>query len=280
MPTVSPDDYSELADAMLGPVLETGALLMSYFGNSVPVDTKADNSPVTEADRRAEDILVAALDGLLPGVPSIGEERVSAGDCPDVGDDLFLIDALDGTRGFIKGRREFTVNVGYAAEGTARFGIIYAPALDLFYASVGPDAAVRVALAPDAKPRLIRDLDAQRITTRHLNRDALTAISSRYVSKELTARLERLGARRIDANSSIKFCRIAEGTADLYPRYGTISEWDTAAGAAILKSAGGIVTDRRGSESVYGKADRGFENDAFIAWSTPEPPSDLLAALG
>ncbi|MEO0671437.1 MAG: inositol monophosphatase family protein [Pseudomonadota bacterium] len=279
MSTVSPEDYAELADALLGPVLEAGALIMSYFGGSVSVDTKDDNSPVTEADRRAEDILVNALDRLLPDVPAVGEERMSAGASPDVAGELFLIDPLDGTRGFIKGRREFTVNVGYAAEGTARFGIIYAPALGLFYASTGPRSAIRMVLQPDARPGPIASFAPETIETRALDRAKLTAVSSRYISKDLTKRLEGLGAQRIDSNSSIKFCRVAEGAADIYPRYGTISEWDTAAGAAILKAAGGCVTALDGSEALYGKVGRAFENDPFIAWSTPGPPRDLLEAL-
>ncbi|MEL6299452.1 MAG: 3'(2'),5'-bisphosphate nucleotidase CysQ [Pseudomonadota bacterium] len=273
------DDFEALTNALVEPVLEAGRVEMSYFGSDLGVATKADESPVTEADHRAEEILIEALERAAPGIPIVAEECASRGEIPRCEDELFLVDPLDGTRGFIKGRPEFTINIGYVREGQAEFGLIYAPALAELFVTLGAQEAACVHIKPDAAGGSVRTLQPKTMATRSLDRKPLRAVSSRYVSKALTRRLAALEAERIDLNSSLKFCRIADGSAHIYPRFGEISEWDTAAGAALVKAAGGTVTDLDGNESRYGKSQCGFRNEAFIAWSTPEPPPDLLAAL-
>lgn len=272
-------EMTSLADALVAPTLAAARAIMKYYRQDVAVMTKGDDSPVTKADQEAEEILLEALNRLMPGVPVVAEELASRGEAPAHGGDLFLVDPVDGTRGFIKGRPEFTVNVGLVSGGQPQFGLIYAPALSEFYVTTGPGTALSADVAFSAEAGGIADLSARPMKTRPLDKCRLTAVSSRYVSKRLTRHLEGLSAERVDANSSIKFCILARGDADLYPRYGEISEWDTAAGAAIVASAGGCTTNFDGTPSVYGKTADGYRNAPFISWSTPTPDAELLAAL-
>jgi len=272
-------EAAELADALVATTLQAGRAIMRHYRRDVTVMTKGDDSPVTLADQEAEAIILEALAREMPQVPVVAEEQSERGETPQTGDELFLVDPLDGTRGFIKGRTEFTVNIALVRAGVPVFGIIYAPALNQFYASIGPNCAVAADITPDTRATRLAALDCRRIQTRPLDLDRIVAVSSRYVSKRLDARLKALNAERMDANSSIKFCMVARGDADIYPRYGEICEWDTAAGAAILMAAGGSVTDLDGTPSRYGKAASNFRNKAFVAWSTPEPPPKMVAAL-
>jgi len=276
---IDDSEFHNLAEALLPATLAAGRKIMSHYRSDLVVEHKRDESPVTRADREAEDILVAALDRAAPHVPVVAEERMSTGQIPVVENDLFLVDALDGTRGFIKGRTDFTVNIGYAANSRSRFGIVYAPALSQLYMTVGPNAAIQAEISPNVSVSTISDLNARPLATRPLNRGDLTAVSSRNVAKSLSERLKLLRATRLDRSSSIKFCVVARGDADIYPRFGAISEWDTAAGAAIVQAAGGCVTGIDGTPSHYGKAEHGFKNDAFVAWSTPEPDPTILSIL-
>ncbi|MEO1693935.1 MAG: 3'(2'),5'-bisphosphate nucleotidase CysQ [Pseudomonadota bacterium] len=277
-------DHRAMAGALLPVTRAAGRIIMSYFGTDPDVDRKGDDSPVTRADREAEEAIVEALAEIAPGVPVVGEELASRGDAPDVGATFFLVDPLDGTRGFIKGRTEFTVNIGLVADGQPVFGIVYRPATSELFMSLGTSEAVEALLACGsdslALPLRLDALDLRPIAPRPLNRDALVAVGSRYISKRLQERLDQVDAGQVHANSSVKFCMIARGDGDFYPRYGRISEWDTAAGAAVLSAAGGCTTGLDGRPLVYGKSTAGFPNEAFIAWSTPEPPADLLALLG
>lgn len=277
---MSRTEHRQLARDLLPVTLAAGRLIMSYFGADPDVERKADDSPVTRADREAEALIVEALEKVAPGVPVIGEELASRGEAPPVGDTLFLVDPVDGTRGFIKGRREFTVNIGLVSGGTPVFGIVYAPALDQLFITLAPDEAREARVAPDSRDVELDTLDAKPLSTRPFQRDQLVSIGSKYVSKRMDQRLDELGAKRMFANSSIKFCMIARGDGDLYPRYGRISEWDTAAGAAVLNASGGSVTGLDGAPLKYGKQAVGFANEPFIAWSTPTPPADVLDVLG
>lgn len=261
-------DHRTLVEALLAPVLAAGAVEMRYYHAGVAVESKADNSPVTAADREAEAILVAALAQAAPGVPVIAEEAVAEGRVPATGRALFLVDPLDGTREFIHKRGEFTVNIALVVDGTPRFGIVYAPALGEFYATLGPRHCGYAKIAPDAKPGSLDAAGFRQITTRKPEDGKLAAVASR---SHLTPETEALLARypvtdRRDAGSSLKFCLLARGEADLYPRLGPTMEWDIAAGHAVLEAAGGGVRDLDGNPMRYGKAAEGYRSRFFVAY--------------
>jgi 3'(2'), 5'-bisphosphate nucleotidase len=242
---------------------------MRYFKAGVAVETKADATPVTVADHEAEEALLEGLARAAPGVPVIAEEAVAAGRVPAIRDAFFLVDPLDGTRAFIRRSPEFTINIGLVENGQPVFGIIYAPALQLLFATLGPDEAVEAGIAPDAEGVRLADCRLKRLKTREPDAKALVAFASRSHAAESTdAFLKRLPiAEKRKASSSLKFCLIARGEADLYARVGETNEWDTAAGHAILAAAGGCVTAIDGRPLLYGKREAGFANPYFVAWA-------------
>ena len=253
----------EFMTAMCQMALEAGALIMQHYKNGVAEETKADKSPVTQADRDAEILLTAQLAKLAPGVQVIGEEACSEV-LPENMDDLFfLLDPLDGTRDFVAKRDNFTVNIGLISGDTPIAGVIYAPVHEKLYFS-GTDAAYRLAIAPDGELDIAQ---AEALNTNAINPDGITVIASRSHRDEKTdALISSLNVSdTIATASSYKFCLVAEGTADFYPRFGRTMEWDTAAGQAILQAAGGIVTNEDGSRFTYGKLERGLDNPSFIA---------------
>ncbi|GLK79769.1 3'(2'),5'-bisphosphate nucleotidase CysQ [Methylopila turkensis] len=242
------------------------AILDVYDAEAVIVREKGDRSPVTDADERAEDILHAGLAKLLPGVAVIAEEAASRDGVPDAAPDAFLlVDPLDGTREFLSRNGEFTVNVGLVVAGRPVGGCVHAPALGATW--IGADGlGARKAVAP------IRATPADDafigISVRQAAPGALCAVASRsHSDAETEAFLERLGVtERRSAGSSLKFCLVAEGAADVYPRFGPTMEWDTAAGHAVLAAAGGAVTAPDGAPFRYGKSEAGFRNGGFVAW--------------
>jgi 3'(2'), 5'-bisphosphate nucleotidase len=263
------EDYPGLVDALLPAVLAAGRIEMKHFKSGVVVETKADETPVTIADREAEAALVEGLKYAAPGVPVIAEEAVAAGRVPEIADAFYLVDPLDGTRAFINSSPEFTINVGLVEYGKPVFGIIYAPALDLLFATLAPDQAVEVKIAPDADVSTLEQCELKPLHGRDPDPKALTAFASRSHAAETTeAFLSRLPiVEKRKASSSLKFCLIARGEADLYARLGQTSEWDTAAGQAILQAAGGSVTTVDGKELSYAKKEGGFANPHFVAWA-------------
>ena len=271
-------DHRGLAEALLGAVLEAGAVEMRHYRAGVSVETKADESPVTAADREAEAILVAALGSVAPGIPIVAEEAVAAGVIPDMGARFFLVDPLDGTREFINRRDEFTVNIALAVAGRPVFGIVYAPALSDLYVTLGPARAARARIDPASKSRTLAACGFADIRTRVPDPARLTAVASRsHMNPDTEAYLAGYQvAERRDAGSSLKFCVIARGDADIYPRLGPTMAWDTAAGHAVLLAAGGAVTGLDHSALAYGTRtgeapkDR-LRNPNFVAWGTPTP---------
>jgi 3'(2'), 5'-bisphosphate nucleotidase len=263
------DEYRRLIEALLPAVLAAGRIEMRYFKAGVAVETKADTTPVTAADHEAEEALLEGLEHAAPGVPVVAEEAVAAGRVPAIRDAFFLVDPLDGTRAFIRKSPEFTINIGLVENGQPVFGIIYAPALQLLFATLGPDEAVEAAIAPEAEGVRLADCRLKRLKTREPDRKALVAFASRSHAAESTdAFLKRLPiAEKRKASSSLKFCLIARGEADLYARVGETNEWDTAAGHAILAAAGGCVTAIDGRPLLYGKREAGFANPYFVAWA-------------
>lgn len=259
-------DIQNLARQLIDPVHEAGARIMSFYGN-VEVALKADSSPVTEADQQADRVLVAALSKIAPDIPVISEESSPEMDI-DPSASFFLVDPLDGTKEFINNRTEFTVNVALISNRKPVFGVVYAPALSALYVTLETDHAAKAELDPAKAAPGFAGLDLTSIQTRTPPPAGLTAAVSRSHMDEATQAF--LDARHITdtfaSGSSLKFCCIAEGLADVYPRFGRTMEWDTAAGHAVLAAAGGVVTDEDGKPFVYGKKQEKFANSGFIAW--------------
>lgn len=266
--------YTELVEALLPSVLAAGAETMRYFRSGVQTETKADGSPVTLADQAAEKILLAGLAAAAPGVPVVAEEAMSAGEAPDLAASFFLVDPLDGTREFINGRDEFTINIGLITNGVPRFGIIYAPALSKLYLTLADDHAVAAPLDPDARSCSLSDLNTTQLRTRPSTGNPLTIVASRsHGSDALENWLTGVSvAGRANIGSSLKFCLVAAGDADIYPRFGPTMEWDTAAGHAIASAAGGSVTKTDGTPLLYGKREADFLNPNFIVWNSDDNP--------
>jgi 3'(2'), 5'-bisphosphate nucleotidase len=260
------NDYDALIAALLPAVREAGRLEMAHFNNGVKFEQKADRSPVTAADREAEAILLSALAAIAPYVPVFAEEEIAAGASCEYAKRFFLVDALDGTRLFIRGKPEFSINIGFVEDGKARFGLIYLPPSERLFVTRADGASYEARLSrKDEMP--FGAMQFTRLATRTPNPNALVAFNSRgtgSASANLLAALNVRDARPL--GSSMKFCLIAAGEGDLYARFGETYEWDTAAGQAILEAAGGSVTKIDGTPITYGHFDRGFRNPYFVAW--------------
>ncbi|MBL8569181.1 MAG: 3'(2'),5'-bisphosphate nucleotidase CysQ [Phreatobacter sp.] len=253
-----------LVDALGSLASEAGRRIMSHYGGAARI--KSDGSPVTAADHEAEEVILEGLARLLPGVPVLAEESAAAGRLPDSTDLFVAVDPMDGTREFIGGNGEFTVNIALIAGGTPVAGIVAAPALDQLWLGLGQTAEA-MRLAPG---RPIADAtDRRRIATRPLPPEGPLALVSRsHPDLDSEGYLVSHGvAGRLPVGSSLKYTMIAEGRADLSVRFASISEWDIAAAHAVLQGAGGIMRRPDGAPLVYGRADRSFRTDAFVASS-------------
>lgn len=248
---------------MVEAALAAGEEIERLYLEGCEAEEKLDGSPVTIADRHAELIILERLARAFPGVPVLAEEEACAARIPELGSLFFCVDPLDGTKGFLQRNGEFTVNIALVEAGVPVAGVIYAPDSKLLYAGARGEGAFRIRGGGASEP----------IATRPRPPGGLTGIGSRNHAAAGTAeRNAALGvADYVPSGSSLKFCLVAEGTADVYPRYGPTCEWDTAAGQAILEAAGGrvLALDGAGNEAGplrYGKLDRRFENPHFIAW--------------
>ena len=248
---------------MCAATLEAGARIMQHYRNGVEAEEKSDKSPVTQADRDAEDIIERALAALAPDIQMIGEEACSKHLPDKLAPHFFLVDPLDGTRDFVAKRKDFTVNIGLISGTTPVAGVIYAPVHEKLYFS-GPESAFMMPIALGETLNMAR---AETLCVGPFPDNGLGVLASRsHRDKKTDAFIKRLHVRDvIPAASSYKFCLLAEGQADLYPRHGRTMEWDTAAGHAILNAAGGIVTCEDGSPLEYGKLERALDNPSFIA---------------
>jgi 3'(2'), 5'-bisphosphate nucleotidase len=260
-------DLARGAAVLTAAAAKAGAAIMAHYGEPAEVETKADESPVTAADRDSETILLAALKQLAPAIPVVSEETASDRTAP-LGPRFFLVDPLDGTKEFIKKRTDFTVNVALIENGYPRFGLVYAPARSLLAVTIVDGVAVEAELHPNEDGADLAALRQTRLHARQADPKALTALASlSHLDLETEKFLQRLGvAERSGAGSSIKFLEIARGRADVYPRFGPTMEWDTAAGQAVLEAAGGHVLDATGARFRYGKTEQGLRNGPFIAW--------------
>jgi 3'(2'), 5'-bisphosphate nucleotidase len=239
-----------------------GKVILAYYveDEEIEVRRKADASPVTEADEAAEAFILQALKTLTPNIPVIAEEAMAAGIEPDVsGGQFWLVDPLDGTKEFISRNGEFTVNIALIQDGQPVAGVVHAPAMAMTWAGAGAGADSAVFSETDRPPT--------EISARKLPEDGAVVVASRRhgAIQDLDRFLADYDvAEQIAAGSSLKFCLVASGKADLYPRFGRTMEWDTAAGHAVLLAAGGSVTRADDGRPLnYGKP--GFENPHFIA---------------
>ena len=267
---------TSLPSALRNPLLEdltriaiaAGDCIMDIYARDFSIAEKDDNSPVTEADDAAEAIILAGLAAAAPDIPTISEEAAAAGHVPDFDTTFFLVDPLDGTREFIKRNGEFTVNIALIEHGQPVAGVVHAPAISKLYRGAAGEGADEIEIAsqsrggPDARLAAVRA-----IRTRAAPADGLVAIASRSHRDAKTEEfLSHYNVRDIMvAGSSLKFCVVARGDADIYPRHGRTMEWDTAAGHAVLAAAGGTVTRLDGTPLTYGKSADGLANPFFVA---------------
>ena len=234
-------------------VRAAGEVVMRHYEAGVEARVKSDRSPVTDADEEAEKLILAALAREFPGVPVVAEEETAAGRVAQVGARFFLVDPVDGTKEFVKRGGEFTVNIGEIVDGKPVAGVVMAPAIGRLFA--GDENGAFEFHGDEARP----------IVARVPAEDGLVAVASRsHPDPKPDEYLKSLKIKGLtNAGSSLKFCLVAAGEADIYPRAGQTCEWDTAAGHAVLAAAGGDVTTWEGAPFTYGKPK--FLNGPFIA---------------
>ena len=254
-------DNPQLIDRLADAAREAGEAIVAIVRRGFEVETKSDSSPVTEADKAAELIILAALAKAAPGVPVIAEEEVAAGRIPAHDGTFFLVDPLDGTKEFVRGGNDYTVNIALIESRSPRLGVVFAPATGRLHGGlIGAGAWV-----DDGRGR-------RPIRTRARPAAPVAVASKSHFTQDTADYLaQAVGlCDHVSLGSSLKFCILAEGEADIYPRLSPTSEWDTAAGHAVLLAAGGRIDDADGAPLQYGK--RTFLNRAFVAtggWEAP-----------
>ena len=265
-PVINGDSAAALMEPLTDLVVRAGAAILAVNRRAMKIDGKLDGSPVTEADLAADRIIGEGLAEFVPDVPALSEERVDLAKPPYEGS-FFLIDPLDGTKEFVAGRGEFTVNLALVTNGVPLLGIIGAPALGLIWRGLVGRGAERLTMG-DGSVRV-----AEPIRTRALPQRGdpwIVAVSRSHGDIRTEAFIEgRPGAIRQMLGSAVKFGRVAEGGADVYPRLAPTCEWDVAAGHAVVTAAGGKITDAQGAELQFGKGREGFIVPEFIAWGDP-----------
>jgi len=258
-------------DQLASIALDAGKLIMDIYSSDFAVERKDDASPVTDADAQAELLIMDALMIAEPSLAVIAEEAMSAGQLPEHDIRFALVDPLDGTKEFINRNGQFTVNIGIIEHGKPVMGVVYAPAINRLFVAEAPDKAWQA----DVKPgEPVPASDARMpLQIRRSPDEGLTAIASKsHRSPETDAFLKKFKvAEIISAGSSLKFCLLAAGEADLYPRMGRTMEWDTAAGQAVAEAAGARVLTEDGEPLRYGKRERGYDNPHFIVYGDVTP---------
>lgn len=268
---LSPVIEGHAAAALLEPltslVAQAGAAILAVDRSRMGVENKSDGSPVTIADMAADRIIAQGLKALAPNVPTLSEERVDK-TARAYGDSFFLVDPLDGTKEYIAGRNEFTVNIALVTYGKPVLGVIAAPALGLIWRGMVGRSAERLSMTTDGRVG-----SAQPIRTRPCpapGQPWVVAVSRSHGDARSEAFIAaRPGAVRQALGSAVKFGRIAEGVADIYPRLSPTSEWDVAAGHAVVAAAGGRITDSKGASLSFGEGREDYLVPEFIAWGDP-----------
>jgi 3'(2'), 5'-bisphosphate nucleotidase len=261
------DDLEALLRRLRRIANDAGSAILEIYNaaGDIEIQQKADDSPLTKADLAADQRITESLRAFTPDIPVISEEGVDAGRVPEVGRCFWLVDPLDGTKEFISRNGEFTVNVALIQDGVPVAGVVHAPALDAYWLGGTADDGARIAryAETDAPPSDIAARDVP-------DDGAIVVASRRHGDPAEMAKF--LGGRNIadtrNAGSSIKFCLIAAGKADIYPRFGRTMEWDTGAGHAVLRAAGGRVTDTADAPLSYGKADFANPEAGFVAYGS------------
>jgi len=256
--SVSDLPVSEWGRALAAITEEAAVVILPFWRTELDVTQKADSSPVTEADRAGERLILQRLSEVFPNVPTVSEEYASEFGAPeDIGSRFFLVDPVDGTKAFVRGDPNFTVNIGLIDKGVPVAGAICAPATGEVWFTTADGVLKRT--GPEGAEALV--------TARAWPTGEAVALVSHTMKEERAIELatEYGFDLRTPMDSSIKMCRIAEGSADIYPRHGPTMEWDTAAGHAILIAAGGRFTQPDGGAFTYGKADQGSRNGWFVA---------------
>ena len=251
------DTATDIGEALADIAAIAAAEILPLWRTELEVSAKADQSPVTEADRRGEALILERLARRFPGVTVISEEHASEFGTPDeIGPRFFLVDPLDGTKAFVRGDPHFTVNIALIEHGRPVAGAVAAPASGELWRTSAEGVLKRHGDGPTTliRPRMWPEGEALALISHTMKTETADDLAAQYGFH-----------RREPMDSSIKFCRIAEGAADIYPRHGPTMEWDTAAGHAVLICAGGRVTTPDGAPFVYGKASEGFKNAWFVA---------------
>ena len=255
-------DEQQLLEDIAAAAREAGETIIRIVAAGFAVEHKSDSSPVTEADRAAELIILAALARAAPGVPVIAEEEVAAGRIPAHGDTYFLVDPLDGTKEFVRGGDDYTVNIGLIVDGVPRLGAVFAPATGRLHSGLVGNGAWLEEVGRERASIRTREPGAARVAV--ASKSHLTQSTVDYLAAAVGV------CDHVSVGSSLKFCIVAEGRADIYPRLSPTSEWDTAAGHAVLLAAGGRVDGPDGQPLRYGKT--AFLNRGFVAtggWGAP-----------
>jgi 3'(2'), 5'-bisphosphate nucleotidase len=259
-----------LLDELTSIVSAAAAAIVAACAGSLDTRTKADLTPVTAADHAAEAVILEGLARLLPGMCVVSEEAAGRALPDRIPDSFVLVDPLDGTRELVAGREEFTINLAIVDGERPRLGIVAAPAQGLLWRGIEGRGAERLRLSPGAPAHAAQARSVVR--TRPAPRAGLVAAVSRsHLDPQTEVLLARLPiADRYVCGSAVKFCQIAEGIADVYPRLSPTCEWDVAAGHAVLAAAGGVVTTPEGAPLSYGRIAENFRVPAFVAWGDPE----------
>lgn len=258
-------DRTALLGAIVALAEAGGDIVWRHFTAGCAVAHKADESPVTAADRDAEAAILAGLALAAPAIPVVAEEEAAAGRLPDVDGAFFLVDPLDGTKEFVRRGDDFTVNIALIEHGVPTMGVVYAPAREMLYAGDVASGAWMAHRAPGGEQGA-----ARAITVRACTGDPCAVASKSHAMPGLDEWLAAGGvATRVSVGSSLKFALVASGEADVYPRTGPTMEWDTAAGDAVLRAAGGRTLDVDGRPFRYGKP--GFRNAGFVATGGYDP---------
>jgi len=262
-----------ISEAIVAAAIEAGKVVHDFYRGSFDVQRKTDASPVTDADKAAEAVILRRLREVAPHIPVIAEEEIAAGRMPPIGCEFFLVDPLDGTKEFIQKRGDFTVNIALIRDRSPVLGVVYAPAKSSLFAG---DVTSHSAFRSDENTDSAKHAPRRPIRVRPVSASGVIAVSSRsHSTPETDVYLGQVKvADRVSVGSSLKFCLVATGEADLYPRLGPTMEWDTAAGHAVLVAAGGSVWAPRGMPLLYAKPE--FRNTYFIATGTLKAP--VLAA--
>jgi 3'(2'), 5'-bisphosphate nucleotidase len=261
-------DLSRAGDVFVEAALAAGAAILAFWRKDAPAQSKSDGSPVTQADLAANGVILERLRRAFPEIPVISEEA----DQPEAakGAEWFiLVDPLDGTKEFLRGTEEFTVNIALIHRGAPVCGVVFAPAMGRIWTGCG--AKARSGTLP------VGATDAEKIAWTGIGCRAeaekpIAVVSRSHLDQATQDWLANHDCGSAPSGSSIKFCLVAEGAADVYPRFGRTMEWDTGAGDAVLRAAGGRIETAQGAPFVYGKSQDGYANPGFVARGKPRAP--------